>query len=105
MTLANDLARMSDGDAVRFEAYGLAFTVRYRTDQAYGDNGLPVRGDETGEFTVFNGDRPVKRQHVAPHGTSPYGNRYAKTYAAEQVAAFITDRFLLAKRQELRAKA
>lgn len=99
-TLNEHLAAMVGGDKLGLSAEdGGTFVVTYDAQGAVGDNGEPVEGDTTGDFTLYTGDlddpgawRFVMEAHVAPHGTSGHGNRYAKDWAADKIADRVTRR-------------
>ena len=69
------------------------FVVFYDEQPALGDDNKPVRGDVTGDYSVYttghadssDGLRYLTSVHVSPHGTSGYGNDCARPYAAERV--------------------
>lgn len=111
-TLEGVLAGLSGGDRLSIEAAdgGPDFVVTYDEHPAYGDNGAPVPGDSTGDFTVYRGDaddpagwRQVAAFRVGPHGSSGYGNAAAKGYAAERVAKVVSKGWLQARIAELSA--
>ncbi len=64
---------------------GGACQISYREYPAIGDNGHPVDGDVTGEYSVQVNGAHVSSVAVSPHGTSGYGSPRAKRYAAEEV--------------------
>lgn len=84
--LRSVLNGMHDGDSTEVQLPdGANCQIKYREYPAIGDNGQPVRGDVTGEYSVQVGGAYVSSVVVSPHGTSGYGNPRAKSYSAEEV--------------------
>jgi hypothetical protein len=88
--IARTLGSMEPG-ALELAVNDVEFVVRYEQDGAVGDNGQPVAGDVTGDYTVIGPRDRRFYQHVGPHGTSGYGNPRARSWAAEQVGRRIAE--------------
>lgn len=93
MTIAEQLiapiAAMDGTGTLAVRVNDAEYTVHYDQREATGDNGQPVRGDFTGDYEVVHDGRVIERMHVSPHGSSGYGNSYAKGHSASTVAAMI----------------
>lgn len=96
-TLDGIILDMSHGDKLKLTVEERTFVLYYDEQGARGDDGLPVRGDVTGEYEVWLQTGPddvrdlreVARVHVSPHGSSGYGNDRAKFHSANVCATAI----------------
>lgn len=99
-SLDGTLLGMDSGDRLDLTVNGEPYTVYWDAQDARGDNGYRVPGDQTGTYEVFHGSavespvglKAVARIHVGPHGSSGYGNPAARRHGVDQVIAALQQR-------------
>jgi len=99
-SLGGQLLNMASGDRLDLTVNGEPYTVYWDAQDAVGDNGFRVPGDQTGTYEVFRGSavdspvglKPVARIPVGPHGNSGHGNPEARRFGADQVIAALQRR-------------
>lgn len=102
--MASSIHRLKHGQSAQFEGPAGNHTVSYYEHPSMGDNGSPVHGATTGEYTVTGPDGRSKDFEHGPHANTITAarrgaNPNAKGYAADQAGKSIMDSHVRAQRQ------
>lgn len=77
----------------RGSASGTPVRIRYDREQAYADNGTPVRNAYTGRYTVTHAGRSRTFDHgphaITDEATKRGASPHAKSWAAEQARSYV----------------